>query len=114
MAKVTLSGHQTLLSTPWYLNRISYGQDWQGHYKADPQDFKGLSSWLIYISHWDWSLAIYVALFVFRICLLMFASCRFTVVLLVGLRLYILTLDTDLKCHEDVCHSGANMCKPVE
>ncbi|XP_037608794.1 beta-hexosaminidase subunit beta isoform X1 [Sebastes umbrosus] len=41
MAKVTSSGYQTLLSTPWYLNRISYGQDWHGHYKADPQDFKG-------------------------------------------------------------------------
>lgn len=43
MANVTASGYQTLLSTPWYLNFISYGQDWQGHYKADPQDFKGLS-----------------------------------------------------------------------
>ena len=43
MANVTASGFQTLLSTPWYLNFISYGQDWQGHYKADPQDFKGLS-----------------------------------------------------------------------
>lgn len=42
MASVTSSGYQTLLSTPWYLNRISYGQDWQGHYKADPQDFNGL------------------------------------------------------------------------
>ncbi|XP_033502832.2 beta-hexosaminidase subunit beta isoform X1 [Epinephelus lanceolatus] len=41
MAKVTSSGYQTLLSTPWYLNRISYGQDWRGHYKADPQDFEG-------------------------------------------------------------------------
>ncbi|XP_054612823.1 beta-hexosaminidase subunit beta isoform X3 [Dunckerocampus dactyliophorus] len=41
MAKVTSSGYQTLLSTPWYLNRIAYGQDWQGHYKADPQDFQG-------------------------------------------------------------------------
>ncbi|XP_012774236.1 beta-hexosaminidase subunit beta isoform X1 [Maylandia zebra] len=41
MASVTASGYQTLLSTPWYLNRISYGQDWQGFYKADPQDFKG-------------------------------------------------------------------------
>uniref|UniRef100_A0A3Q0R266 Beta-hexosaminidase n=1 Tax=Amphilophus citrinellus TaxID=61819 RepID=A0A3Q0R266_AMPCI len=41
MANVTASGYQTLLSTPWYLNRISYGQDWQGFYKADPQDFKG-------------------------------------------------------------------------
>ncbi|GAA6219260.1 beta-hexosaminidase subunit beta [Lates japonicus] len=41
MANVTSSGYQTLLSTPWYLNRISYGQDWHGYYKADPQDFKG-------------------------------------------------------------------------
>ncbi|KAF7662192.1 hypothetical protein LDENG_00243560 [Lucifuga dentata] len=41
MAKVTASGYQTLLSAPWYVNRISYGQDWQGFYKADPQDFKG-------------------------------------------------------------------------
>ncbi|KAM6975775.1 beta-hexosaminidase subunit beta isoform 1-T1 [Tautogolabrus adspersus] len=41
MANVTSAGYQTLLSTPWYLNRISYGQDWRGHYKADPQDFNG-------------------------------------------------------------------------
>ncbi|XP_069024580.1 beta-hexosaminidase subunit beta isoform X1 [Embiotoca jacksoni] len=41
MANVTSSGYQTLLSTPWYLNRISYGQDWYGFYKVDPQDFKG-------------------------------------------------------------------------
>lgn len=42
MARVTASGYQTLLSTPWYLNRISYGQDWQAAYKADPQDFNGV------------------------------------------------------------------------
>ncbi|XP_034094816.1 beta-hexosaminidase subunit beta isoform X1 [Gymnodraco acuticeps] len=41
MANITSSGYQTLLSTPWYLNRISYGQDWKGHYQADPQDFQG-------------------------------------------------------------------------
>ncbi|XP_031173647.1 beta-hexosaminidase subunit beta isoform X1 [Sander lucioperca] len=41
MANVTSAGYKTLLSTPWYLNRISYGQDWHGHYKADPQDFNG-------------------------------------------------------------------------
>ncbi|XP_053266741.1 beta-hexosaminidase subunit beta isoform X1 [Pleuronectes platessa] len=41
MANITSSGYQTLLSTPWYLNRISYGQDWMVAYKADPQDFKG-------------------------------------------------------------------------
>ncbi|XP_012726823.2 beta-hexosaminidase subunit beta isoform X1 [Fundulus heteroclitus] len=41
MANITSAGYQTLLSSPWYLNRISYGQDWPGYYKADPQDFKG-------------------------------------------------------------------------
>ncbi|XP_072310589.1 beta-hexosaminidase subunit beta isoform X1 [Eucyclogobius newberryi] len=41
MAQVTSAGYHTLLSTPWYLNYITYGQDWQSHYKADPQDFKG-------------------------------------------------------------------------
>ncbi|XP_072228778.1 beta-hexosaminidase subunit beta isoform X1 [Leuresthes tenuis] len=41
MANITTAGYQTLLSSPWYLNRISYGQDWRGFYKADPQDFKG-------------------------------------------------------------------------
>ncbi|KAI4893039.1 hypothetical protein NFI96_020154 [Prochilodus magdalenae] len=41
MARITAAGFQTLLSTPWYLNRISYGQDWQDVYKADPQNFNG-------------------------------------------------------------------------
>uniref|UniRef100_A0A674CDP9 Beta-hexosaminidase subunit beta n=1 Tax=Salmo trutta TaxID=8032 RepID=A0A674CDP9_SALTR len=41
MMRVTASGYQTLLSTPWYLNRISYGQDWQATYKVDPQNFNG-------------------------------------------------------------------------
>lgn len=43
MANVTSAGYKTLLSTPWYLNLISYGQDWQVQYKADPQDFAGVS-----------------------------------------------------------------------
>ncbi|XP_035245648.1 beta-hexosaminidase subunit beta isoform X1 [Anguilla anguilla] len=41
MAAVTAAGFQTLLSSPWYLNRISYGQDWQQIYKADPHNFNG-------------------------------------------------------------------------
>ncbi|KAG9281957.1 beta-hexosaminidase subunit beta isoform X1 [Astyanax mexicanus] len=41
MARITASGFYTLLSSPWYLNRISYGQDWQAVYKADPQNFNG-------------------------------------------------------------------------
>ncbi|XP_054908562.1 beta-hexosaminidase subunit beta isoform X1 [Poeciliopsis prolifica] len=41
MARITLVGYKTLLSAPWYLNRITYGQDWSGFYRADPQDFQG-------------------------------------------------------------------------
>uniref|UniRef100_A0A672M7G3 Beta-hexosaminidase n=1 Tax=Sinocyclocheilus grahami TaxID=75366 RepID=A0A672M7G3_SINGR len=41
MAQVTAAGFNALLSTPWYLNRISYGQDWVNIYKADPQNFTG-------------------------------------------------------------------------
>ncbi|XP_017315907.1 beta-hexosaminidase subunit beta isoform X1 [Ictalurus punctatus] len=41
MAQITAAGFHALLSSPWYLNRISYGQDWQGVYKADPQSFNG-------------------------------------------------------------------------
>ncbi|KAJ8396533.1 hypothetical protein AAFF_G00015990 [Aldrovandia affinis] len=41
MAAVTAAGFQTILSSPWYLNRISYGQDWQQIYKADPHNFTG-------------------------------------------------------------------------
>ncbi|KAG5272362.1 hypothetical protein AALO_G00164680 [Alosa alosa] len=41
MARVTAAGFATLLSTPWYLNRISYGQDWVNIYKADPYNFTG-------------------------------------------------------------------------
>ncbi|XP_007548936.1 beta-hexosaminidase subunit beta isoform X1 [Poecilia formosa] len=41
MARITSAGFKTLLSAPWYLNHITYGQDWPGFYKADPQDFQG-------------------------------------------------------------------------
>uniref|UniRef100_A0A8C2AY99 Beta-hexosaminidase n=1 Tax=Cyprinus carpio TaxID=7962 RepID=A0A8C2AY99_CYPCA len=41
MGQVTAAGFRALLSTPWYLNRISYGQDWVNIYKADPQNFTG-------------------------------------------------------------------------
>ena len=42
LARVTAAGFATLLSTPWYLNRISYGQDWVNIYKADPCNFTGV------------------------------------------------------------------------
>ncbi|KAM9062211.1 beta-hexosaminidase subunit alpha [Sarcophilus harrisii] len=41
MQNVTKAGFRALLSAPWYLNRISYGQDWQEIYMVDPLDFKG-------------------------------------------------------------------------
>ncbi|PIO16135.1 hypothetical protein AB205_0145060 [Aquarana catesbeiana] len=41
MAAVTAAGFQALLSAPWYLNRIAYGQDWIQIYHVEPTDFKG-------------------------------------------------------------------------
>ena len=41
MAKVTGSGLRAILSSPWYLNYISYGSDWTKYYLAEPQDFHG-------------------------------------------------------------------------
>lgn len=42
MANVTKSGYFALLSSPWYLNVISYGSaDIWSFYAADPHDFPG-------------------------------------------------------------------------
>lgn len=41
MAYATNLGYQVIISTPWYLNYISYGTDWMTYYKVDPQNFKG-------------------------------------------------------------------------
>ena len=41
MAAVTAKGYKVLLSSPWYLDYISYGKDWYKYYLADPQDFNG-------------------------------------------------------------------------
>ncbi|XP_044521728.1 beta-hexosaminidase subunit alpha isoform X3 [Gracilinanus agilis] len=41
MEKITKAGYHVLLSSPWYLNRISYGQDWQDIYSVEPLDFEG-------------------------------------------------------------------------
>ncbi|XP_044132000.1 beta-hexosaminidase subunit beta isoform X2 [Bufo gargarizans] len=41
MAAATAAGFQVLLSAPWYLNRISYGQDWIAAYGVEPTNFNG-------------------------------------------------------------------------
>ncbi|CAB1318818.1 unnamed protein product, partial [Coregonus sp. 'balchen'] len=41
LQKVTEAGFTTILSAPWYLDYISYGQDWQKYYRAEPLGFKG-------------------------------------------------------------------------
>ncbi|XP_029024428.1 beta-hexosaminidase subunit beta isoform X2 [Betta splendens] len=41
LAKVTAAGYTTILSAPWYLDYISYGQDWQKYYKVEPLSFDG-------------------------------------------------------------------------
>ncbi|KAK1157948.1 beta-hexosaminidase subunit alpha-like [Acipenser oxyrinchus oxyrinchus] len=41
MSSVTAGGFKVLLSAPWYLNVINYGQDWMEAYKVEPLGFNG-------------------------------------------------------------------------
>ena len=43
LSKMTLKGYKVLISQPWYLNIIHYGQDWQNYYRFEPLDFEGCS-----------------------------------------------------------------------
>lgn len=38
---LTEAGHQIILSSCWYINYITYGQDWRNFYNCDPTDFQG-------------------------------------------------------------------------
>ncbi|XP_052794825.1 beta-hexosaminidase subunit beta-like isoform X1 [Mya arenaria] len=44
LAKVTGLGYKAILSAPWYVNIISYGDDWKKYYKIEPLSFNGTAS----------------------------------------------------------------------
>ena len=41
MAAVTSAGFHSVLSAPFYLNYISYGEDWPKYYSVEPSNFTG-------------------------------------------------------------------------
>ncbi|KAL3870313.1 hypothetical protein ACJMK2_038389 [Sinanodonta woodiana] len=41
LSKVVKKGYKTIFSACWYLNYISYGQDWRKRYECEPLDFAG-------------------------------------------------------------------------
>lgn len=44
LSRVTEAGYRTLLSAPWYLDYISYGDDWMKYYNYEPENFNGNNS----------------------------------------------------------------------
>ena len=38
---ITSQGYHVILSAPWYLNKISYGEDWLVYFTTDPHNFTG-------------------------------------------------------------------------
>ncbi|KAL6030553.1 hypothetical protein STEG23_007352 [Scotinomys teguina] len=44
LKQVTSSGFPAILSAPWYLDIISYGQDWRTYYTVEPLNFGGSES----------------------------------------------------------------------
>ncbi|TNN86910.1 Beta-hexosaminidase subunit alpha [Liparis tanakae] len=41
LSKMTKAGMRVLLAAPWYINHISYGQDWHNYYNVQPLNFSG-------------------------------------------------------------------------
>ncbi|XP_027720118.1 beta-hexosaminidase subunit beta [Vombatus ursinus] len=41
LADVTAAGYAVVLAAPWYLDYITYGQDWKKYYAVEPLDFAG-------------------------------------------------------------------------
>ncbi|XP_067172038.1 beta-hexosaminidase subunit beta isoform X2 [Apteryx mantelli] len=41
LSSVTGAGFTAILAAPWYLDYISYGQDWKKYYSVEPLDFPG-------------------------------------------------------------------------
>lgn len=48
LKNVTSAGFSALLSSCWYLNYISYGNDWIEQYNCDPTDFGGKLESIMY------------------------------------------------------------------
>lgn len=42
LSRVTKAGFTAILAAPWYLDYISYGQDWTKYYRVEPLNFPGL------------------------------------------------------------------------
>lgn len=42
LSSVTKAGFTAILAAPWYLDYISYGQDWTKYYRVEPLNFPGL------------------------------------------------------------------------
>ncbi|EPQ02605.1 Beta-hexosaminidase subunit beta, partial [Myotis brandtii] len=41
LSSITAAGFPVIISAPWYLDRISYGQDWRLYYAVEPLNFSG-------------------------------------------------------------------------
>ena len=41
LGNITAAGFPVIISAPWYLDLISYGEDWTGYYLVEPLNFAG-------------------------------------------------------------------------